>query len=286
MNEKARNLIIRTVSGIVLTAIVLAAVTISRWGLAALTGAITLGGILELYAMARKAGCSPQRITGAAAGLLSLGSIIALCEGVTGASAAIPAGLLAAGCAVVALLASFFIELSRKTATPILNIAVTHMATLYVALPMSMLYMIPYVSDVSADGWNPEPALAYIFIVWANDVFAYLTGMSIGRHRLCERLSPKKSWEGFFGGVAGAVIVAAAAAWYMDADMGLWCGIGLVVALTGVCGDLVESMFKRSAGVKDSGNIIPGHGGFLDRFDAMLLSAPFVFIIFIIYALL
>ena len=116
------------------------------------------------------------------------------------------------------------------------------------------------------------------FIIWANDVFAYLVGMTFGRHRLCERLSPKKSWEGFFGGLAGAVAMGYAAARVLDADVWAWLGLALVAAATGVLGDLVESMFKRAAGVKDSGTLIPGHGGVLDRFDAMLLSAPFVFV--------
>ena len=129
---------------------------------------------------------------------------------------------------------------------------------LYVAVPLSLLLYVPV---LAGDGvWRPETVLCYIFIIWANDVFAYLVGMTFGRHRLCERLSPKKSWEGFFGGLAGAVATA------------------LVASLSGVAGDLVESMFKREAGVKDSGQVIPGHGGVLDRFDALLLSAPYVFL--------
>ena len=120
--------------------------------------------------------------------------------------------------------------------------------------------------------------IAYVFIIWANDVFAYLVGMTLGRHRLCERLSPKKSWEGFFGGLLGAVAMGLLAARLLGADYLAWAGLALVAAVMGVLGDLAESMFKRAAGVKDSGTLIPGHGGVLDRFDAMLLSAPFVFV--------
>ncbi|MBQ1978933.1 MAG: phosphatidate cytidylyltransferase, partial [Alistipes sp.] len=126
--------------------------------------------------------------------------------------------------------------------------------------------------------WNPWVLIAYISIVWANDVFAYLFGIAFGRHRLFERLSPKKSWEGFFGGVAGAVVAALVVARLLgDAPMA-WCGLAVVTVVTAVLGDLAESMFKRAAEVKDSGNLIPGHGGVLDRFDALLLSAPFVFV--------
>ena len=102
--------------------------------------------------------------------------------------------------------------------------------------------------------------------------------MLLGRHRLFERLSPKKSWEGFFGGVAGAVAAGVAAGWQLGGSLWAWGGLALVVAATGVLGDLTESMFKRAAGVKDSGRSIPGHGGVLDRFDAVLLSAPFALV--------
>ena len=149
------------------------------------------------------------------------------------------------------------------------------MGVCYVALPLSLMCYIPI---LGSDTWNPWVMVAYIFIIWANDVFAYLVGMSVGRHRMFERLSPKKSWEGFFGGLAGAVAMGYAAARVLDADVWAWLGLALVAAATGVLGDLVESMFKRAAGVKDSGNLIPGHGGVLDRFDALLLSAPFVFV--------
>jgi phosphatidate cytidylyltransferase len=92
---------------------------------------------------------------------------------------------------------------------------------------------------------------------------------------MCERISPKKSWEGFVGGVVAAVGFAVLWGWLLDGNMLVWAGLGGVVAITGVAGDFVESLFKRSAGVKDSGAIMPGHGGVLDRFDALFISAPY-----------
>ena len=167
-------------------------------------------------------------------------------------------------------------ELFRRSATPLANLGATLLGVLYVAVPLSLLLYVPV---LAGDGvWRPETVLCYIFIIWANDVFAYLVGMTFGRHRLCERLSPKKSWEGFFGGLAGAVATGLAAAYALDANYWVWGGLALVASLSGVAGDLVESMFKREAGVKDSGQVIPGHGGVLDRFDALLLSAPYVFL--------
>jgi phosphatidate cytidylyltransferase len=108
---------------------------------------------------------------------------------------------------------------------------------------------------------------------------AYLIGVTLGKNRLFERISPKKSWEGFIGGV----ILAAAVSWLLSGWLGVvspvkWIIISLIVSITGTLGDLVESMLKRSAGIKDSGNIMPGHGGFLDRFDSAVMSFPLVFL--------
>jgi phosphatidate cytidylyltransferase len=145
---------------------------------------------------------------------------------------------------------------------------------LYVALPAALMLAVPLLLSNGA-GWNPWCALCYILTIWANDSFAYLAGVAFGKHRMCERISPKKSWEGFVGGVVAAVGFAVLWGWLLDGNMLVWAGLGGVVAITGVAGDFVESLFKRSAGVKDSGAIMPGHGGVLDRFDALFISAPY-----------
>ena len=175
----------------------------------------------------------------------------------------------------------FICELYRKSETPIANIATTITGVMYVALPMSLLLIVPMI--LGNGEWNPWIMICYIFIIWANDVFAYLFGITLGRHRLFERISPKKSWEGFFGGLLGAMAMGWVAATVLQASVPMWIGMALVAAISGVLGDLVESMMKRSVDVKDSGNIIPGHGGWLDRFDALILSAPFVFIYACVY---
>ena len=150
-------------------------------------------------------------------------------------------------------------------------------------MPMSLLMLLPLL--LGNGKWNPWIVILYIFLIWANDVFAYLFGITLGRHRLFERISPKKSWEGFFGGLLGAVAMGYVAATVLEASVAMWIGVALVAAISGVFGDLVESMMKRSIDIKDSGNIIPGHGGWLDRFDALILSAPFVFVYACIYTL-
>ena len=273
-----KNLMVRTLSGLVLVAVFVGAVLGSQWSFGALLLLILVGGQTEFYKLARETGLSPQRWMGLAVGVLlfALNFIVfrQFSRSVTDeAGGAVLYLLLYIGLLLPTL---FVCELFRRSATPLANLGATLLGVLYVAVPLSLLLYVPV---LAGDGvWRPETVLCYIFIIWANDVFAYLVGMSVGRHRLCERLSPKKSWEGFFGGIAGAVVMGIVAARMLDGNMWVWAGLALVAAVSGVLGDLVESMFKREAGVKDSGQVIPGHGGVLDRFDALLLSAPYVFL--------
>lgn len=275
---KMKNLMVRTLSGLVLVAVFVGAVLGSQWSFGALLLLILVGGQTEFYKLARETGLSPQRWMGLAVGVLlfALNFIVfrQFSRPVTDeAGGAVLHLLLYIGLLLPTL---FVCELFRRSATPLANLGATLLGVLYVAVPLSLLLYVPV---LAGDGmWRPETVLCYIFIIWANDVFAYLVGMTFGRHRLCERLSPKKSWEGFFGGLAGAVATGLAAAYALDANYWVWGGLALVASLSGVAGDLVESMFKREAGVKDSGQVIPGHGGVLDRFDALLLSAPYVFL--------
>ena len=273
-----KNLMVRTLSGLVLVAVFVGAVLGSQWSFGALLLLILVGGQTEFYKLARETRLSPQRWMGLAVGVLlfALNFIVfrQFSRSVTDeAGGAVLYLLLYIGLLLPTL---FVCELFRRSATPLANLGATLLGVLYVAVPLSLLLYVPV---LAGDGvWRPETVLCYIFIIWANDVFAYLVGMTFGRHRLCERLSPKKSWEGFFGGLAGAVATGLAAAYALDANYWVWGGLALVASLSGVAGDLVESMFKREAGVKDSGQVIPGHGGVLDRFDALLLSAPYVFL--------
>ena len=273
-----KNLMVRTLSGLVLVAVFVGAVLGSQWSFGALLLLILVGGQTEFYKLARETGLSPQRWMGLAVGVLlfALNFIVfrQFSRSVTDEAGGVVLYLLLY---IGLLLPTLFVcELFRRSATPLANLGATLLGVLYVAVPLSLLLYVPV---LAGDGvWRPETVLCYIFIIWANDVFAYLVGMTFGRHRLCERLSPKKSWEGFFGGLAGAVATGLAAAYALDANYWVWGGLALVASLSGVAGDLVESMFKREAGVKDSGQVIPGHGGVLDRFDALLLSAPYVFL--------
>ena len=272
-----KNLVVRTLSGLVLAAVVLGAIVWSQWSFGALLAALLVGGMYEFYTLAGKQGNAPQRVVGLVAGIVLFALNLAFVSDDIREILGVARQAFGCGLAFLLLLlpAMFICELYRRGENPASGIGTTLMGICYVALPLSLMCYIPI---LGSDTWNPWVMVAYIFIIWANDVFAYLVGMSVGRHRLCERLSPKKSWEGFFGGIAGAVVMGIVAARMLDGNMWVWAGLALVAAVSGVLGDLVESMFKRAAGVKDSGRLIPGHGGVLDRFDAMLLSAPFLFV--------
>ncbi len=164
------------------------------------------------------------------------------------------------------------------------------LGTLYIILCMAAMWFFPLIgggmTSAPPEVWDVRIAPAFIITVWANDTFAYLAGITLGRrgkHKLCERLSPKKTWEGFAGGIAGAMVVAAVTGrFWMEGNVLLWTAFGLVVALAAVGGDLAESAVKRRAGVKDSGTLLPGHGGVLDRFDATLGAVPVAFLFFLI----
>ena len=164
------------------------------------------------------------------------------------------------------------------------------LGTLYIVLCMASMWFFPYIGSgmtlAPAGEWDLRIAPVFIVTVWANDTFAYLVGITLGRHgkhKLCERLSPKKTWEGFAGGIAGAVAVAALTGeFWMEGNVWLWMAFGLLVALAAVGGDLAESAVKRRAAVKDSGALLPGHGGLLDRFDATLGAVPVAFLFFLI----
>ena len=173
-------------------------------------------------------------------------------------------------------------ELYLKAEDPIHNWAYTMMSQVYIALPFSLLNVLAFQSNGMEIQYTFTAPLAVFVFLWMNDTGAYLCGSLLGKHKLFPRISPGKSWEGSIGGGILVVLIALGV-WHFSEQYGMnelglsaaeWAGLGLTVVVFGTWGDLIESLFKRTLGIKDSGNILPGHGGMLDRFDSSLLAIP------------
>ena len=244
-----------------------------------LTGLILLIGTqYEYYLIIRNSGIDPRMLPGLITGI-SVYVISALV-----ASGMIPMSSFLFIIPLVILV--MIMELYRKHDRPFDSLAHTFFPVLYTALPFSFFPFSAFSHTglsplIPIEGliFSPGIIIGFFLLLWANDTGAYLAGVSFGRHRLMERISPKKSWEGFFGGF----ILALAAAWLLSGWLGVvetldWMIISVIISIAGTYGDLIESMLKRSGGVKDSGTIMPGHGGFLDRFDSTIISFPLVYL--------
>lgn len=170
----------------------------------------------------------------------------------------------------------FIAELYQKDKMPFGNLSYTFIGFIYVTLPFCFFYSLGFLNSWSS--YNFHLPLAFLLMLWANDTGAYLFGRKLGNHKLFERHSPKKTWEGFFGGMVTSLLVSfIISTLFNEVSPFIWAGMSILVVTFGTLGDLVESMLKRSLNAKDSGNILPGHGGLLDRFDGLLIAAPIVY---------
>ena len=169
-------------------------------------------------------------------------------------------------------------ELWRIREKPFENIAYSVLGVLYISLPLGLMTFF-FNPAVPSGPLHYGTALGYLFILWTSDTAAYLVGSLLGKHHLFERISPKKSWEGSIGGALFALLISYGISFIFTGHSAKeWLLIALLIIIFGTLGDLSESLLKRSLNIKDSGNILPGHGGILDRFDAVLVSVPFVFV--------
>lgn len=178
---------------------------------------------------------------------------------------------------VLFLMYTFIHELYTKAPNPINNWAFTLLAQIYCAGSFSLLNFIAIHSDGTTHEpvYAPHLVLAIFIFVWLNDTGAFLAGSMFGRHKLFERISPKKTWEGFWGGLLIVLLASQGFAWYEpEISRWNWLGLAAIIVLFATWGDLTESLLKRTLGVKDSGNMLPGHGGILDRFDSVLMASP------------
>lgn len=168
-------------------------------------------------------------------------------------------------------------ELWRKKEQPLLNIGVTMLSIVYLVFPFFLMLLIDHKASYLLIGM--------FILIWSNDTFAYLSGRMIGKTQLFPRISPNKTWEGTIGGIVLTIVASLLIARFLDRwhDYTFWMIAAAIIAPCAIFGDLLESLFKRSLNIKDSGNILPGHGGILDRFDAALFAAPFFYCFCVIY---
>lgn len=275
-----KNIIVRSLSGAVYVALIVAAIllrgTYSDWIFLTLFGLFIALGIHEVHLLGRgKHRKSPTlvQIIDVLGGIGLFGALYVQVKGLSqGQLWLVPIALYFLLRAIVQL------YMPRQNALAL--VMRSALSVIYVVLPLSLVHAIVPLT-------NDRMLLAMFIFIWTFDTGAFLVGSAIGRHRLFERISPKKSWEGVVGGIALAMLVAWGLHHYADdffsgPSLKIWLGMAAIVAVFSTLGDLFESLLKRTAGVKDSGRLIPGHGGILDRIDSLLFVIPALLVYFVL----
>ncbi|MCT4582554.1 MAG: phosphatidate cytidylyltransferase [Flavobacteriales bacterium] len=264
----------RIITGILFVVVLLLAITTNKYTLAGLFYIVSMAGLYEFYMLMEQVSFKPKKSAAMIVGSIIYGIIVMYSFGEFNF-----AYLLFIFPLLVTLVA---LELFRKSKDPVTNIAFSVMGILYVVIPLAILNFFAYdptyynEMDINTNNYSSLLLVGFFVIQWANDSGAYLFGSLLGKYKLFERISPNKTWEGFYGGAILAVITGIIFGQFFDGKTIHWIIVALIIVIFGTLGDLTESQIKRSCGVKDSGNLLPGHGGILDRFDGVLFSAPFV----------
>lgn len=255
----------RIITGLVFLGLVIVSVTINPWIFAALFGFFTVIGIIEFYKMSGMLGFTPQKLTGIVIGVLTFVVLFLL------AMQILPPVMVFL--LPVLMLSIPIIELFRQKPTPTSDWAQTLFAPMYIALPFGVMANMLFLPETHE--FSPRIILSFFAFVWISDTGAFCVGSLIGKHKLIPKISPKKTIEGLLGGIAFTLAASIPICKYVGVfTQPQWLIISLVTVTFATFGDLVESMVKRNAGVKDSGKMLPGHGGVLDRFDSTLLAVP------------
>jgi len=256
----------RAITGIFFVIVMLASVLLGHYTFGAFYLLLSTVCLQEFYGLIKKSGSSPNQVTG-----IMNGAFIYIVFAFITHDHAINSVLFLLPFTFAAV---FIQELYNKSAAPFQDIAYTFSGLFFVIMPFTFFHALAYIGG----GFNFHFPLAFLLMLWANDTGAYLSGRQFGKTKLFERHSPKKTWEGFIGGVAiSAVVGYILSRYYTELEWQEWVIMAILISCFGTLGDLVESMFKRSINVKDSGGILPGHGGLLDRFDGLLIAAPIVY---------
>lgn len=264
------NLLTRGITGAIFVAVLLSAFYFGMVTTFVLMGVVILLGLLEFYNLFNaNQQASPCKLTGVLGGVVLYLLLIAPLIFHLSANIRFFTILL------VAL--PFLVEIYRNKSTPISNLAVLLFGWLYLVIPFSLVVWI------SSHFIGSQLLVGLFILVWTNDTFAYLSGRYLGKHKLFERISPNKTWEGTVGGIIFAVFGGFLFAYFTNQQYEFWIIAALIIAVASIYGDLFQSMMKRSVGLKDSGSILPGHGGILDRFDAVIYAIPFFFVWLVLY---
>ncbi len=269
-----RNFIVRTITGVLFVAAVVCCF-LRPEAMVFFFALVTGLAIWEFTGLVNELeGVQVNRMICTVAGVYFFFSMAGYNSGLTPATVFIPY--------LVSILYLMVAELYLKAENPINNWAYTMLSQLYIALPFSLINVLAFRSAGYDIQYSYLAPLSVFVFLWMNDTGAYLCGSLLGRHKLFPRISPGKSWEGSIGG--GILVIAIAVlVWYLTEQYGVndlnlnafeWAGLGLTIVIFGTWGDLIESLMKRTLGIKDSGTILPGHGGILDRFDSSLMAIP------------
>lgn len=264
-----QNLYTRTITGIFFTGLIIGSLLIHPIAFAIVIFAMMIVGFLEFYRLAASQGIYPQQVLGFIVGAVIYIIVALIALGIISA--------LYLAILPVLIFLFFIAELYRTKPNSILNITFSIFPIAYVSIPFAILI---FLMNPLVTGDQPHWHLlfSFFFILWSNDTFAYLVGITMGKHKLSEKISPKKTWEGVIGGILFGLLAAfIISIFFKELTLWQWMLAALSINISGIFGDLSESLLKRHFQVKDSGNIFPGHGGILDRFDSVIFSAPVLF---------
>lgn len=271
-----KNIITRSISGIIYVALIVGALTAGPDWFLALTMVFTLLAMLEFQSLTATA--SDNSTMTAIIRIVDIAAALAICLMTRDDFAFLMMATISLAAYIVVRTVLAIYD-NRQEAFAAVGRSI--MSVAYIGLPLAIIAL----TDRCAGNGNPGRylVLTMFVMIWLNDTGAFCVGSLIGRHRLCERLSPKKSWEGFYGGLIFCIAAGLGAfLLFGQANICTWIGMGVTVSIFSTWGDLFESLIKRTAGVKDSGRLMPGHGGMLDRIDSLLTVSP----AFLIYTIL
>lgn len=259
----------RSITGTIYLIIIIGSILLGSYTFSLVFLAINILALFEFFKIIAGNGFFPEKYTG-----ILTGSVLFI---VTYLVASEVYGSKLYFLIIPLLVVLFIIELFRNKPSPFVNIGITILGIVYISLPLSLLNYLVF-PKIQPDKYTYEIILGYLVLIWTNDTSAYISGITFGKHVLFKRISPKKTWEGFIGGALVTMVVAFLIHGAFDVinrtDLLVF---GIIVSTIGVAGDLVESSLKRSTNIKDTGNILPGHGGILDRIDSILLTSPLIF---------